>query len=179
MADIEPIYPPNGYKTEQSKMLWLSMAYADASLALCEKMIKDDSSRNYFNTRVILYLSRHAFELFLKAAIWSQSGKNPSKTHRLDKLHIQYQTLFPHEKYALDPPFTRQILEDSDAGLFPGSLTSYQNTHDQRFRYSHDASGDPFEDQDAFDVLDYEILINRFRIQLQGMILKIDWGIDH
>jgi len=178
MSDIEPIQAPSDFKSEASRMLWMSMAYVESSLVLCDRMIEDDLYREYTYTQVVLHLSRHAFELFLKAVIWNRSGNVPPKTHRLDKLYRQYEAIFPGEKFSLDPPFTRQLLENPDSGLFPNSLSSYHKSHDQRFRYSHDALGAPFVDKEPFDVIAYRASIFVFRTQMQGILLKIEWDID-
>jgi hypothetical protein len=76
MPSLEPIEAWVPGKTVAIKMLWLSDAYAEGAVVLCEAVAANDFNRQFTNSRVVLHLCRHAAELFYKGAIgakWSWS----------------------------------------------------------------------------------------------------------
>ena len=174
-TDIPPIEPSLRGDSFSSQCLWLSDAYAEAAVVLCEAMVAEDFQREYTQARVILQLCRHALELFLKGAISSKPGTKLQRTHRLDVLYGEYQALFPSEKHAIDPPFPREVLQNALSNLFPDSLEAYQRSHDQRYRYPADVAGTPFLDHQPFDVLAQLESIKNFRNQINWMVARIDW----
>jgi hypothetical protein len=173
-TELPPIEQPTGGHKFSSECLWLSDAYAEAAAVLCEAMAEDDFQRDFTRSRVILQLCRHALELFLKGAIASKPGTKVQRTHRLDVLYEEYQTLFPSEKHSIDAPFPREVLQSALTNLFPDSVAAYQRTHDQRFRYPTDASGAPFMDHEVFDIQAQLTAINSFRSQINWMVARID-----
>lgn len=175
--DIPPIEPwPAKAHNTASRTLWLADAYAEGAQVLCDAMANDDYYPQYTNTRVILHLCRHATELFFKGAVSIKTKAAPPRTHRLDKLYAQYRLHYPDEKYQLDLPFPKEVLNPEE-GLFPDLLVEYSKTHDQRFRYPMDASGNPFEDFERFDVVAYREAIGRFRNSVNLVVGRIDLGL--
>ena len=81
------------------------------------------------------------------------------------------------DKYQIDAPFSPQVFEDVSGGLFPGSLESYQRSHDQRFRYPTDTNGHVFKESGEFDAIAYQAAIQKFHSQVCGMVARIefDW----
>jgi hypothetical protein len=168
---IEPWLPGS---TPASQMLWLSSSYAEAARVLCEAMETEDFTPQYTSTRVVLHLCRHATELYLKGAIGVKTGRLPTNSHRLDHLYAQYKALYPQADLHFDVPFSRQLLM-SDDDLFPGTLESYQKTHDQRYRYPIDSKGMPFHESEPFDIPAYKKIVNDFWQSLNMLVVRIDW----
>ena len=156
-------------------MLWLADAYAEGALLLCNALAEGDYQRQYTNTRVVLHLCRHATELFLKGAVCHKTKNRPPKTHRLDTLYAAYRLHYPHQIYELDLPFPVEVF-NPDQGLFPDLLDEYKRVHDQRFRYPADGEGNPFEDSEWFDILAYQLAIERFRSSINHAVARIDLG---
>lgn len=176
MPEIAPIEPwPATPSTVASRMLWLADAYAEGALVLCNAMAADDYQRQYTNTRVVLHLCRHATELFFKGAVLHKTNTRVPKTHRLDRLYAEYRRHYPHEKFELDLPFPKEVF-NPDKGFFPELLEEYTRTHDQRFRYPVDANGEPFEDEELFDIAAYQAAIERFQTSVNHTVARIDFG---
>ena len=110
------IEPWDDSQSDASRMLWLSTAYAEGATILSESLVEDGFQSRHESTLVILHLCRHAYELFLKGAISSKTGKPPAKTHRLDVLHARYRSLYPLDRYQIDAPFSSQVFEDVSGG---------------------------------------------------------------
>ena len=51
----------------------------------------------------------HATELYLKFAIASKTKKMPPKGHDIFTLYEEYKTLFSHEDFNIELPFTKSI----------------------------------------------------------------------
>jgi hypothetical protein len=161
-----------------SRMLWLADAYAEGALVLCNAIVNNEYQRQHTNTRVILNLCRHATELFFKGAIAHRTKKPPARTHRIDTLYAEYCRHYPGEKFALELPFPKEIL-NPEQGLFPETLEEYIQTHDQRFRYPVDSGGKVFLETLPFDVSAYAEAIDRFRSSLNYAVARIDFGWKH
>lgn len=92
-------------------------AYGNAARALTEKMISDSEQSNWPNAAVVLMLSVHAVELFLKGAIFSKDPESKVITHDIDKLAELYSNEFPDEKCAFNMPFKTEYLGMSEAEI--------------------------------------------------------------
>lgn len=171
-----PIEPWSEAQGDALRILWMSKAYSSAAVVLCEALIEGDFEQQYEHTRVILHLCRHATELFLKGAIAFKAGHRAPKTHRLDVLYSKYQELYPSERCRIDPPFAPQLFEDPDGGLYPGSLEQFQRSHDQRFRYPNDASGERFIEVEHFDALVQIERIRKLDTQICWMLVRLEFG---
>jgi hypothetical protein len=172
---IDPIKPWSAEGNLPSNFLWLGDSYAEAASALCDALTSEEVPRQTMSTRVIFYLCSHAAELYLKGAISAKSGKHPPRTHRLDVLYAEYCRLYPHDDYRFDVPFHSEALQ-LDEGLFPGTLASFQASHDQRYRYPTDNRGEPFVDPIPFDVHAFADAITKFRQTINILVARIDFG---
>ena len=169
-ASIEPWPATND--TVAPRMLWLANAYAEGAKVLCASMVNEDYAQSYANSRVVVYLCRHAAELFLKGAVLARNGSFKNK-HELHELLKEYRKHFPHEKFQVDWPFPSEALETDD-GLFSDLLLEdYKKTHDQRFRYPTDKRGIPFEDTEPFDVEKWCAVTERLYASINGMVAHI------
>lgn len=171
-SESKVIYPDLPSDTPAGQMLWLSLAYAEAAVVLCEAMEKEDFYPQYTATRVVLHLTRHSAELYLKGSISKASGESPATTHRLDELFKAYRALYSSDRH-FTVPFSHQALEPDD-GLFPGTLDSYLRTHDQRYRYPTDVRGRNFVEMEAYSVESYKRAVKEYFQTLTGLIVALD-----
>lgn len=168
---LEPWLPG---ETPAVQMLWLALSYAEGAVVLSEALREDDFVQQYTSALVVMHLCRHAVELFLKGAIGKKHGVTPTG-HRLDVLYEHYRSYYPAEKYALEvPPFLRPALEKDD-GLFPGALSEFQKTHDQRYRYPTDLSGKALDRRgEDFDISLYIRTVSDLRQKLNTLLVQIE-----
>jgi len=94
------------------------LAYADAYLSaahiLCEKMSDNHQTCNWPNSSVVLMLSAHAVELFIKGTLLAH---NPDTNisdygHDIEKLEKDYLLTFPEPEFEWNIPFKMQIPEN-------------------------------------------------------------------
>ncbi|MFM0097109.1 hypothetical protein PQQ87_15970 [Paraburkholderia nemoris] len=129
---------------------WLSRAFIEGSLYLCENMLDGGFSSQYSSSRVVLHLARQGIELFLKAAIGAATApKSAPATHDLQLLFLEYQRQYPSLDLAFKiPPI---FLVNSDLPLFPEEQYAFHRTLDQRHRYPTDRTGNSFMTRETFD----------------------------
>ncbi len=92
-------------------------AYGNAARALTHQMISDPEQSNWPNAAVVLMLSVHAVELFLKGAIFSKDTESKVNHHDIDELADLYSKEFPDEKCAFSMPFKTEYLGMSEAEI--------------------------------------------------------------
>ena len=86
----------------------LALAYLESAQSLCDALADDPKDATFEKGAVVLYLSAHAVELFLKAAILR---KTPSETfaHDLEHIYNRYRALFPAKRFAFTSmPFSSE-----------------------------------------------------------------------
>lgn len=95
-------------------------AYADAYLlaatTMCGHMAHGQQSANWPQGAVVLMLSAHSVELFLKGAILARSPTENvwARNHNLEKLREDYQRCFQEPDFAWDIPFSIECLGEFD-----------------------------------------------------------------
>ncbi len=92
-------------------------AYGNAARALTRQMISNSEQSNWPNAAVVLMLSVHAVELFLKGAIFSKDAEEKVNHHDIDELAKLYSKEFPDEKCAFNMPFKTEYLGMSEAEI--------------------------------------------------------------
>lgn len=82
-------------------------AYATAAKALCTQMISESGRAIWANGAVVLMLSAHSVELFLKGAVLKRRPNEDvwCRGHDLQKLHDDYLSVFPEPDFQWDIPF--------------------------------------------------------------------------
>jgi hypothetical protein len=73
----------------------LANAYLDSGILLCSEMSNGSFSANFGRGRVVLFLSLHSVELFLKGAILKRSPSAALNTHVVRDLQSTYNELYP------------------------------------------------------------------------------------
>lgn len=85
-------------------------AYRSAAASLCDEMNAKAAVVIWPNAAVVLLLSVHAVELFIKGAILTREPTATIEHHRIDDLAQQYRTTFPDQKFEWEVPFQAEYL---------------------------------------------------------------------
>lgn len=109
----------------------LAHAYADSSIVLFERMIRDEIDDSFHHAKVAAALLEHAAELFLKAALVLYKQPIP-KSHALDQLLVAARKVVPSTVLQ----FAGEI--DDLVRQQPEALAN------QYLRYPSDAKGEPW-----------------------------------
>jgi hypothetical protein len=143
----------------------LARAYLEASIVLCEAMVREKYRPRFSNSRVILHLCHHGFELFLKAAIMTKMNGEPVNTHILYSLYVKYQKIFRDPQFEFSMPFGLEAIPPAE--LNPAVAKKYFKELDQRYRYTSDQSLKSFPGIEGF-------LPDSFHAQLQDHCREFD-----
>lgn len=92
-------------------------AYGNGAKSITETMATDDAHVNWPNAAVVLMLSAHAVELFLKGALFRKDPAADLKNHNLDKLHDLYCQTYAGKEHAFIMPFKTEYLGMSEAEI--------------------------------------------------------------
>ena len=86
----------------------LALAYLESAQRLCDDLADSSDGATFERGAVVLYLSAHAIELFLKGAILRKAPNEQFK-HDLEHIHNRYKALFPAKRFAfVNMPFTTE-----------------------------------------------------------------------
>jgi len=143
------------------QFLAFSEAYLYSAANLCSALAASPSESTYPRGAVVLSLSFHSIELFLKAAILEKvpdeqfAGK---AGHDLESLCKRYTNLFPGKKFEFEIPFrTEEVdLVEPDPRVVD-ELKTFMAEHkkatppDQLNRYPRDTEGNPWNGIYAFE----------------------------
>ena len=119
-----------------------ALAYLDSAQRLCTILAVSSKRATFERGSVVLYLTVHAVELFLKAAILR---KAPAErfSHDLEHLHNRYKSLYPAKRFQLSKePFKTEYLGMSGAEIREAKQA--QPAVDQLYRYPEDKDGKPW-----------------------------------
>ena len=96
-------------KTIPFQFLSFAEAYLDSACRLCKILKRSTRKRTYPRSAVVLYLTYHSVELFLKAAILKKSP-NEGLHHNIEHLSKRYRKFYPGKKYHFEIPFGTEYL---------------------------------------------------------------------
>lgn len=91
-------------KSVPEQLFAFADAYLESAGVLCERLCTEAEHSTYAHGAVIMSLTFHSQELFLKAAI-SLKAPDERYGHDLDQLANRYSNLYPGKKYGLDVRF--------------------------------------------------------------------------
>lgn len=106
-----------------------SEAYLDAAFRLCKILKLSTRKRSYPRGAVVLFLTFHAVELFLKAAILKKYPKEKLH-HNVERLMSRYNELYPEKKFNFEIPFKTEYI-----GFEPSDKKPAHPLQDQLNRY--------------------------------------------
>ena len=123
---------------ESQQFFAFSRAYLKSSIALCSRIQRLRRTPRYPDATVVLFLARHAVELFLKGAIIARSPK-AKLHHDLERLKSKYDQLYCEAQFSWTLPFTTEF-----PGMSPAQLSKAKKHTlpcEQVFRYPIDNAG--------------------------------------
>jgi hypothetical protein len=114
-----------------------AIAYLESAQSLCRDLVELPENACFEKGSVVLFLSAHAVELFLKGAFLLKA-QNESFGHDLDHIYDRYKALFPAKRFAFtNMPFVaayigmtkQQIAKISHKRVDPSEI--YRHTQDK------------------------------------------------
>lgn len=165
------------------QFLAFSEAYLDSAERLCDTLAAFPAKSTYPKGAVVMSLTFHGIELFLKAAILE---KRPGEKflgragQDLDHLHRKYANLYSAKKYALEVPFRADeaVLVNPDPQVLEElrlHVAEYKKVtpFDQVHRYPRDIEGKAWEGIFAFEASSFAGVISGVQddiSRLKGLI---------
>ena len=135
-------------------------AYLDSAERLCKVLKISTRKATYERGAVVLYLTFHSVELFLKAAILAKSP-NEKLHHNIEHYSKRYRNLYPGKKYILDIPFQTEYL-----GFDPPEIKKLKKSEpspEQINRYPIDKNGKEWNGVFTFDSVSFLRVIYRLK----------------
>jgi DNA-binding MarR family transcriptional regulator len=131
----------------------LAHAYLDCSILLCCEMSKKSFSATFSRGRVILFLSLHSVELFLKGAILKRSPSVALNTHALRDLQSNYNKLYTEDRFRWELPFKTEYLGFTAQEV--KTMLKSERPLDQMYRYPINRKGNPWPGVVGFEAKEF------------------------
>lgn len=173
-------------KSAPDQLFAFAHANLESAESLCVKLTAETAGATYAHGAVILSLTFHALELFLKAAILQ---KNPAEKfggrsgHDLTHLSTRYANLHPGKEMSFHIPFTRQLPDTQ--GLNPEvaeELTAYvreqekKMPEDQLHRYPIGIDGETWDAAFGFEPNSFLVTIQQLQRDFAAIKPRIQGG---
>ena len=144
-----------------------SEAYIDSACRLCTVLARSSNKATYARGSVVLYLSFHATELFLKGAILYKSPQNNiESTHDIEKL---FKLLFKSNEpdfSGIEPDLIKQLKLEI-------KKLNKNNPSDQRYRYPQNTKGALWQGIQGFEASSFLLEIKQLREELNAISKQI------
>ena len=134
---------------EPQRFTLYALAYLDAASVLCEHMIAHEAQRTWPNATVVLMLTAHSVELFLKGAILSRDVNAKVSDHRIDLLSSKYEALYLEPQFEFEVPFRTEYPSISEEEI--QALKKTEPVPSILFRYPVKKSGVEWQNVHAFE----------------------------
>ena len=135
-----------------------SEAYLDSAYRLCKILKISTRKRTYPRGAVVQFLTFHAVELFLKAAILNKYP-NEGLHHDLEHLKNRYKALYPGKKFNFD----EQFKPTSYLGFEPHEIEPVKIPQDQLNRYPINKDFEVWEGAIGFKPESFLMVIERLQ----------------
>lgn len=154
------------------QFLSFSDAYLDSASRLCTVLKRSHGKSNYARGSVVLYLTFHSIELFLKGAILERNPKEKLINHDIQVLSNRYNNLYQGKKFELHAPFISRDkvnLSDLYSPEDVEEVESYikeiewMNPLDQRHRYPRNLEGQPWDGLVGFEPESFLVEIKKLK----------------
>lgn len=132
-------------KSIPEKFCHFSNAYLDSAERLCKVLIRSTRKASYERGAVVIYLTFHSVELFLKAAIL-QKCPEEYLNHNIEHYEKRYKNLYPAKKYRFEIPFKTTYY-----GHEPPEIKNISPPIEQVHRYPTDKDGKEWDGIFAFE----------------------------
>lgn len=142
------------------QFLSFSDAYLDSASRLCTVLKRSTRKSNYARGCVVLFLTFHAIELFLKGAILERKPKERLIDHDIQVLSNRYNKLYRGRKYEFHAPFISRDEAHLSDFFSPEDIegvklyireSEKKNPLDQRHRYPRSRVGEPWDGAVGFE----------------------------
>jgi len=153
------------------QFLAFSEAYLESAGRLCGTLAASPAESTYPKGAVVLSLTFHGIELFLKAAILEDVPNEQfcgNAGHDVEHLHKRYANLYPGKKYAFELPFRDEevvlvnpgprILEELKLQIAEHKRAT---PVDQLHRYPRDIEGNPWQGGFSFEASSFVGVIEK------------------
>ncbi len=147
-----------------------SIAYLDSARRLCVVLKRSIIKATYARGCVVLYLTFHAVELFLKGAILSKSP-NEKLNHDIEGYYKRYNNLYPKKTFNFELPYRTEYL-----GLEPEIIElvkKQQPPPDQLHKYPTDNKGSEWKGAFAFKPVEFVEIIEQLILDFGRIENKI------
>jgi hypothetical protein len=134
-------------------------AYLDSAARLCRVLKRSSRKISYPRGAVVLFLTSHAVELFLKAAILEKSPKEKLH-HDVEQLDATYRVLYPEPQFVFAVPFKTEYLGFKPEEIIEKKPGIPQN---QLNRYPSDRFGKNWGGLFAFDPISFLRVIEQLQ----------------
>ena len=168
------------------QFLSFSEAYLYSASLLCANLVSEPSESTYPRGAVVLSLSYHGIELFLKAAILEKKPDEQFKGkpgHDLEYLGKRYEKIYPGKEFNFKVPFGTEEIElvDPDPEIIEEikkfiAEQKKSTPADQINRYPRDIEGKPWHGIYAFEPTTFSLEIDRVRNDINRLKTKIFKG---
>jgi hypothetical protein len=131
---------PRGSLSEVDESFEYAVAYLDSATRLCRVLARSYRRATFARGAVVMYLTAHAVELFLKAAILKKRSDLRLGHHDFEQLHATYEGLYPEKRFR----FTRTPFNVQYLGMTKTEAREAKKTAppmDQLYRYPVDKQG--------------------------------------
>ena len=144
-------------KPTHEQFVELAESYRQAAMDFCNRMTQHEGQQTWPNACVVLMLSAHAVEIFLKGAILSREPNAQFETnHRLDKLGEWYSRLFPDQPF--ESPFQSDYSNIPEAKI--DTLRKQEPVPSIFFRYPVQRDGTDWPGFHAFEPASFFEILN-------------------
>jgi len=153
------------------QFLAFSEAYLEAAGQLCGALAASLAESTYPKGAVVMSITFHGIELFLKAAILEKAPNEQfsgNVGHDLDHLHKRYANLYPGNKHAFEVPFRDEevVLVNPDPRILEElklRIAEHKRATpaDQLHRYPRDTGGNPWEGLYSFEASSFAGVIGQ------------------
>lgn len=127
----------------------LATAYLDSAIRLCAVLARSTRKASFERGAVVLHLTLHATELFLKGAI-SRVAPKEKYSHDTYELWIRYYELYPATKFKFRVELFRPSFPKMTDEQIQAARKSLDRM-DQRYRYPTDRNGRPWRGHYGFE----------------------------
>jgi hypothetical protein len=155
---------------EPQQLFAFSRAYLKSSIVLCTRINHLRRMPLYPDATVVLFLARHAVELFLKGAILARSP-NEKLHHDLSRLKLTYDQLYSDSRFSWILPFTTEF-----PGMTPAQIAKakkYAPLIEQVYRYPIDKAGVKWTGVFALEPLTFRKEMQAVERQLTSLMKRI------
>lgn len=151
------------------QFFFLAKAFLESAGVLCERLISWPEELNFDRGRVVISVTYHAVELFLKAAVLRRKPE-ASLHHNLEVLKSEYDELYHGERYQFEVPFGIKVLgfDLEEVEKIKKDLRRRMPS-DQLTRYPINKSKEIWPGVQGFEPEEFREIINRLELDFRRL----------